>query len=266
MILADFLIRAALAGVGVALAAGPLGCFVLWRRLAYFGDATAHASILGVAFALALSMPVALGSLLAALALGLGVVLGGRQDQHSDTTLGVISYSALALGLVTASLLGGNRIDLTAYLFGDILAVGQPDLITIWLGAVAVLALLAWRWEGLLLSTLNPDLAAASGLNPRRESLILTLALALVVAVAIKVVGALLIGAMLILPAAAARSFARTPEAMAALAAGIGAVSALGGLVASFWLDTPAGPSIVTASTVIYVVSRLVVSVRPARG
>lgn len=262
MMLYDFLLRAALAGVGVALAAGPLGCFVLWRRLAYFGDATAHASILGVALALAMSLPIALGSLVAALTLGLGVVLLGRGEQNSDTSLGVISYSALALGLVTASLAGGNRIDLSAYLFGDILAVGQGDLVTILLGAVAVLALLAWRWEGLLLSTLNPDLAAASGISPRRESLILTLALALVVAVAIKVVGALLIGAMLILPAAAARSFARTPEAMAAIAAAIGALSAVAGLAASFWLDTPAGPSIVTASTVIYVISRLA----PKRG
>jgi zinc transport system permease protein len=146
-------------------------------------------------------------------------------------------------------------VDLSAYLFGDILAVSRTDLAVIWGGAVLVLALLAWRWSALLTSTLNEELAFSSGIRPERERLVLTLALAVVVALAIKVVGALLIAAMLIIPAAAARSFARTPEAMAAVAVGLGLVSVAAGLRASLTVDTPAGPSIVAAAAVLYALS-----------
>ena len=148
--------------------------------------------------------------------------LSGR-TYAADTLLGVGAHSALAFGVIAVALLGGPRIDLMAWLFGDLLAVGRADLAVIWGGAAAVLALLAWRWSALLTATLNPDLAQAGGIRPRREQMVLTLTLAITVAVAIKVVGALLIAAMLIIPAAAARPFARSPEAMAALAAGVGA-------------------------------------------
>jgi zinc transport system permease protein len=125
----------------------------------------------------------------------------------------------------------------------------------IWGGAVLVLGLLAWRWSALLTSTLNEELAFSAGIRPERERLVLTVALAIVVALAIKVVGALLIAAMLIIPAAAARSFARTPEIMAAVAVGLGLVSVAVGLEASLVADTPAGPSIVAASAVLYALS-----------
>ena len=172
-----------------------------------------------------------------------------------DTTLGVMAHSALALGLVAVSFVHGARTDLSAYLFGDILAVSRGDLGFIWGGSALVLGLLIWRWQRLLTSTLNADLAFASGVNPDRERLILTLALAVVVAVALKVVGALLIAAMLIIPAAAARALSRTPEAMAVLAVLFGAGAALAGLGLSLWQDTPAGPSIVTAAAAIFAVS-----------
>ena len=248
----DFLIRAALAGLGVALAAAPLGSFVVWRRMAYFGDATAHAAILGVALALGLSVSVFAGALVVSLLMATAVsVLSGR-GFAMDTMLGVMAHSALAFGLVGVSFLSGVRIDLMAWLFGDILAVSRGDLAVIWGGAALVLALLAWRWQALLTATLSPDLAHASGIDPRREQLVLTLALAVVVAVAIKVVGVLLIAAMLIVPAAAARPLSATPERMAALAALIGGVSALGGLGASFRLDTPTGPTIVCVAALIF--------------
>jgi zinc transport system permease protein len=144
-----------------------------------------------------------------------------------------------------------------AYLFGDILAVGRVDLAVIWIGAALVLVLLRVRWQALLLVTLNTDLAAARGYDARREQLILTLALAVLVAVAIKVVGALLITAMLIIPAAAARSFAKTPEAMAVMAAVIGVISALVGLAVSFQWDTPTGPTIVVVATLFFVAPAL---------
>lgn len=260
----DFLIRAMLAGVGVALAAAPLGCFVVWRRMAYFGDATAHAAILGVAISLAFSTSIFGGVLAVALLMALTITgLSGRA-YAIDTLLGVLSHAALAFGLVAVSLIQGVRIDLMAYLFGDILSVGRSDLLVIWVGAALVLALLLWRWPALLIATLSRDLAHASGIHPRREHLILTLCLAVVVAIAIKVVGALLIAAMLIIPAAAARPLSRTPEAMALNAAAIGVVSAIGGLRLSAMFDTPSGPTIVCLAAVLFALSNLSVRLRSA--
>ena len=249
----DFLIRAALAGIGLALATGPLGSFVVWRRMAYFGDATSHAAILGVAIALSLQLPVGVGVLVVALAMALTVSTLAAKGWAMDTTLGVMAHAALAFGLVAISFVPGVRGDLQSYLFGDILAVTRGDLGFIWAGAALVLGLLIWRWQPLLTATLSEELAHASGINPDRERLVLTIALALVVAVALKVVGALLIAAMLIIPAAAARALARSPEAMAMTAVAIGVLSCLAGLLLSLWQDTPAGPSIVTAAALIFV-------------
>lgn len=246
------MIRAALAGVGVALAAAPLGCFVVWRRMAYFGDATAHAAMLGVALSLALSVSVFAGALAVALLMALTVsVLSGR-GHAMDTLLGVLAHSALAFGLVAVSFLSGVRIDLMAYLFGDILAVSRADLGVIWGGAALVVALIGWRWSPLLTATLNEDLAYAGGVDPKREQLVLTLSLAITVAVAIKVVGVLLIAALLIIPSAAARPLSRTPEGMAVAAALIGVLSAVIGLRAAYALDTPAGPTIVCVAALAF--------------
>ena len=248
----DFLIRAALAAVGTALAAGLLGCFVVWRRMAYFGDATAHAAILGVAVALGFSVSVFAGVLGVALLMALLIhALSGRAF-GADTVLGVLAHGALALGLMAVALLPGVRVDLDMYLFGDVLTVGRWDLLVIWAGAAGVGLVLWWHWSALLTTTLSPDLAHAAGIDPRREQLILTLLLAVVVAVSIRVVGALLITALLIIPAAAARSFARTPEAMALTAMGIGVVAALGGLALALRLDTPVGPSIICIAAGIF--------------
>lgn len=262
MILDDFMVRATLAGVGVAFAAAPLGCFVVWRRMAYFGDATAHAAVLGVALSLALSMSVFAGALIVALLMAVTVnTLTGR-GYAMDTLLGVLAHSALAFGLVAVSFLSGIRIDLMAYLFGDILAVSRVDLAVIWGGAALVVALIGWRWSALLTSTLNEDLAYASGIDPRREQLVLTLSLAIVVAVAIKVVGVLLIAALLIIPAAAARPLSRTPEGMALVAAAIGCLSSVVGLRAAYLLDTPAGPSIVCVAAIIFALTSVGGSIR----
>lgn len=255
MIIDAFVLRALAAGLLAALATGPLGCFVVWRRMAYFGDATAHAAILGVALALALGMPVYIGTLLTALAMAATVAALAGRGWAMDTTLGVLAHSALALGLVAASFLSGVRVDLTAFLFGDILAVGMADLWTMAGGALAVTALMAWRWEALLAATINEDLARSMGLNPDRERLVLTLALAIVVAVALKVVGALLIGALLVIPPATARVFARTPEGMARGAVAVAALAVAGGLMASLTLDTPAGPSIVATGAALFTAS-----------
>ncbi|WP_333868922.1 iron chelate uptake ABC transporter family permease subunit [Cypionkella sp.] len=258
----DFLIRAGLAGLGLAVATGPLGSFVVWRRMAYFGDATSHAAILGVAMALALHLPIAAGTLIVALTMALTVSTLAAKGWAMDTTLGVLAHSALAFGLVAISYVPGVRADLSSYLFGDILAVTPMDLGFIWGGAVIVLGLLVWRWQALLTATLSEDLAHASGLNPDRERLVLTLALALVVAVALKIVGALLIAAMLIIPAAAARAVSRTPEAMAVIASVIGALACLAGLSLSLWQDTPAGPSIVSAAAICFAAAAIISAFR----
>jgi zinc transport system permease protein len=256
-LLDSFLVRAALAGVGVALAAAPLGCFVVWRRMAYFGDATAHASILGVALALSFDTSIFAGVLATSLVMATTVSSLSNRGYAMDTLLGVMAHSALAFGLVAVSFLQGVRIDLMAYLFGDILAVGRADLAVIWGGAALVLLLLWARWSALLTATLNPDLAYAAGIDPKREQMVLTVALALVVAVAIKVVGVLLIAALLLIPAATARPFANTPERMALIAAIIGALSALGGLQLAFTFDTPTGPTIVCLAAVLFAASSL---------
>ena len=257
MILDDFFIRAGLAGLGLALAAGPLGCFVVWRRMAYFSDATAHAALLGVALALAFSFPTFLGVLIAGILIAAATLLTVNKAIATDTLLGVVAHSGLALGLVALSLTAASRIDLMAFLFGDILAVDVYDLLVIWIGSALVSALMIWRWRALLAATINADLAFASGINARNEQAILTLALAMTVAISIKVVGALLIGAMLIIPAASARGLVRSPEMMAFAAIVLGAGSALGGLSASYFWDTPAGPTIVAVAAVFFILSRL---------
>lgn len=261
----DFLIRAALAGLGVAVAAAPLGCFVVWRRMAYFGEATAHAAILGVALSLALSMSIFAGTLIAALVMALTISGLSQRTYAMDTLLGVVAHSSLAIGLVAVSLLDAVRVDLMSFLFGDILAVSRSDLVVIWGGALIVSLLVFWRWSALLTSTLNTDLATAAGIDPRREQLILTLALAVTVAVAIKVVGVLLIGALLVIPAAAARPFSRTPEVMAGLAILLGAGAALGGLRLSYLYDTPAGPTIVCVLALGFVLTNLAATMSRAR-
>ena len=251
----DFLIRAALAGIGVALAAGPLGCFVVWRRMAYMGDAAAHAAVLGVALSFGLSISVFAGVLVTALIMAVLVTGLSHRGHAMDTVLGVLAHSALALGLVAVGFMSNVRINLNAYLFGDILAVSRTDIALIWAGAAVILALLYWRWAALLTTSISQELARAAGYNPKREELILTVALALVVAVAIKIVGALLIAAMLIIPAATARGLSSTPERMAIVAAGLAVASVLGGLWLSMGHDTPAGPSIVVMAVIWFVLS-----------
>jgi zinc transport system permease protein len=252
VMLDDFFIRALLAGLGLALVAGPLGSFVVWRRMAYFGDSTAHAAILGVALGLAFHVSIYLGTLTTSVAMALVVTALVNRGQAMDTVLGVLAHSALAVGLVAISFVPSARADLNSFLFGDILAVGRADLALIWIGSALVLGLLIWRWQKLITATVNEELAMAAGIDPRIERLILSLALAVVVALAIRVVGSLLISAMLIVPAAAARGLSRTPERMALAATLIAACSVIAGLFSSLRLDSPAGPSIVAAAAAFF--------------
>jgi zinc transport system permease protein len=254
--MSEFIIRAALAGIGVAVVSGVLGCFIVWRRMVYFGDALSHASILGVALAMAFGVSIYIGVAGIAGAIAILLVVLTSKWQSMDTILGVVAHSFLAVGLIAASVFG-TGVSIEAILFGDILAVTWSDVVLIWCGVVAILGIVAARWRNFIVATVCDDLAASVGVRVKLEQFILTLCLAIVVGVALKTVGALLITAFLIIPAAAARSFSKTPERMAAVASAIGGVGALGGLVASYELDWPAGPAMVAICALIFVVSRL---------
>ena len=252
----DFLLLALLAGIAVALVAGPLGAFAVWRRMAYFGDTLAHSSLLGVTFGLLLgvnlNIAVAVGCLLLALVL---VAMQNNRFLATDTLLGILSHSTLALGLVCVSLFSGTRIDLLAYLFGDILSVGLNDVIVVWVISCTVIGLLMWLWRPLIAITVHEELAQVEGVPVAKVRMALMLLMALVIAIAMKVVGVLLITALLIIPAAASRRLTRTPEAMAMVASVLGCIAVSLGLAVSFYCDSPAGPSIVLAATVLFVLT-----------
>ncbi|HET8800297.1 MAG TPA: iron chelate uptake ABC transporter family permease subunit [Marinobacter sp.] len=248
-VLDDFFWRALIGGLGVALVAGPLGCFVVWRRMAYFGDTLAHSALLGITLSFLISVPLNVGVIVICVVLAVALMVFARsRTLATDTVLGILSHSALAIGLVTLSFMPNVRVDLTGLLFGDLLAMNRNDLIWIYGGAVLILALLATLWRGLLMSTIHEELARVEGIPVERLRLVLMLMLSLVIAVAMKMVGVLLITALLIIPAATARRLARTPEQMVFLAMGFGFVAVSGGLSLSWTLDSPAGPSVVVTA------------------
>ena len=252
----DFLLNALLAGLALALVAGPLGSFVVWRRMAYFGDTMAHSALLGVALGFLLEIDLTAGVfVVTALASLVLLTLERRSGLSVDALLGILSHAALSLGLVALAFMTWVRIDLMGLLFGDILAVSRLDIALIWGGGLLVLGLLAWLWRPLLAASVDEELAAAEGLAPARSRLIFMLMLALVVAIAMKIVGILLITALMIIPAATARRFASTPEMMALLAALIGALAVAFGLYGSLSFDTPSGPSIVVAAFILFLAS-----------
>lgn len=190
----EFMIRAMAAGLGVALVTGVLGCFVLWRRMVYFGDALSHASILGVAMAAGFGVSVYLGVAGVAIFMAFALVTLTTRWQSIDTILGVVAHSFLAIGLIAATVFG-QGISIEAVLFGDILAVTWLDVALVWGGAIGVISVIASRWRKLIVSTVSEDLAASVGVSGKVEQLIMTLCLAVVVGVALKTVGALLITA-----------------------------------------------------------------------
>lgn len=252
----DFFTRAIVAGVGVALVAAPLGCFVVWRRLAYFGDTLSHAALLGVAMAFLLDLNITLAVFVVCAGVAVALVLLQRHATlSSDSLLGLLAHSSLALGLVVLAFMTWVRMDLMGFLFGDILAVSKADIAIIYLGGAAVLLVLWLIWNPLFAATVNRELADAEGMNPRRTNMIFMLLMATVIAISMKIVGVLLITALLIIPAATARRFASGPEQMAIVAVVVGVASVFAGLFGSLSWDTPSGPSIVVAALVLFLLS-----------
>lgn len=252
----DFFTRALLAGIGVALMAGPLGCFIIWRKMAYFGDTMAHSALLGVALSLLFSANLTLSVFVVATLVSVVLILlERRRALSSDSLLGILAHSTLAIGLVIVSFLTWVRVDLISYLFGDILSVTRSDIAIVWLGGAVIITAVIALWRPLMAATVSAEIAQAEGLKPETTRFIFMMLMALVIAIAMKIIGIMLITSLLIIPAATARRFAKTPEAMAVMASIIGVLAVIGGLYSSLYYDTPSGPSIVVAAVVLFIAS-----------
>ncbi|WP_225639614.1 zinc ABC transporter permease subunit ZnuB [Candidatus Profftia sp. (ex Adelges kitamiensis)] len=252
----ELLLPSWIAGILLSLIAGPLGSFIIWRRMSYFGDTLAHASLLGVTLSLLFNVNHFIAVIIVVLPLAIGLVwLESRLTIGVDTLLGIMAHSALSLGLVLASLMSNVRVDLMAYLFGDLLSVTYKDILMIAIGVIIVLVILWYQWSPLLSVTISSELAYVDGVKLERVRMILMLLTALTIGLAMKFVGALIITSLLIIPAATARHFSQTPEQMAGIAVIIGILAVSGGLTFSALYDLPAGPAVVLCATVMFVIS-----------
>ncbi len=249
----DFVLYALAAGISLSLVAGPLGSFIVWRRMSYFGDTLAHSALLGIALGLITDSNPQLSIIISCLLFAFILTLLDRRPSLStDALLGILAHSSLALGIVVLALADSVRVDLEAYLFGALLTIGNADLIWILLVSTVVAIVLYWFWNDFVSITVHSEIAEIEGANVKRLNLILVLLIALTIAVSMKIVGVLLITSLLIIPPAAARSLANTPEQMAVKASLVGSVSVVLGLISAFYFDVPVGPSIVVVATLIF--------------
>ncbi len=248
-----FILRAVIAGIGVAVIAGAIGCFVVWRKMAYFGDSLAHSALLGVALGLVLGISTNLGTIIICSIFAIVLIwLQQKKILATDTLLGILAHSALSVGMVTLSLLE-RSVDLHSYLFGDILAVNSSEIYYILFGGFFVLIFLYFNWSSFVLMTIDEKLARAEGINVVINQLLIMLLMTIVVAVSFKIVGLLLITSLLIIPAASARQLTHSPELMAVVSSVLAVFSVILGILGSIYLDTPSGPSIVVMSALIFV-------------
>ena len=252
----DFFIRALVAGLGVALVTGPLGCFVVWRRLSYFGDTLAHSALLGVTLAYTFEFNIAFSVFIISSLIALILIqLQKRTNLPGDALLGLLAHSSLAVGLVVVGFLTFIRFDIMGLLFGDILAVTVNDLLIIWIGGPIILLILKLIWKPLFASTVNYELAEAEGLNPDRAKAIFTVLIAALIAISIKMVGLLLVTGMLIIPAAMARNISDSPQKMIFYSIVGGLLSVIIGLFTSLEFNTSSGPSIIAAALFLFIIS-----------
>lgn len=251
--MSDFIIRALIGGLGIATITGPLGCFLVWRKMAYFGDTLAHSALLGVALGILLQLDLNLSVLVTSILLALMLALLQNQKKLADDTLlGILAHSALALGMVVISALPNTQFDLVGYLFGDILAISNSDLVWIYASGFFILIILAFFWQNLLAMTVHEELAIVEGYPVKLSRVVLMLLIAFVIAIAMKIVGILLITSLLIIPAATARFIAKSPEQMAIFAIIIGMIAVICGLFGSVLWDIATGPAIVLAEGILF--------------
>ena len=259
----DFFIRALIAGVGIAIIAGPLGCLVIWRRLSYFGDTLSHSALLGVTLAYAFSINITLSVfVISSIVAILLINLQKRTKLAGDSLLGLLAHSTLAIGLVLIGFLSSIRFDLMGLLFGDILAVTTEDIALVWIGGIIILGILYYIWKSIFSATVNYDLAAAEGMKPEISNFIFTLLLAAVIALSIKMIGALLITGLLLIPAAIARNLSNSPKQMIIISVLAGIASVVIGLFTSLELNTSSGPSIIVVSLALFVLSLIPLEIR----
>lgn len=252
-----FVARALLAGIGIAATAGVLGCFIVWRRTAYLGDSIGHSALLGAALGVLAGISVNIG--IAAVCVVLAVLLAWMYHKKvaaMDTLLGIFAHASLAIGVLAIDATGQD-LELHDYLLGDIFSVGDAELL--WIGgcAAAAFLFLAVQWRPLILLTINEDLAASEGVNALRVNMPLMILTALVVSSSARVIGVLLIASLLIMPAATARGFAKSPVGMATLAGCCGIAAVCLGITAALYFDAPAGPAIVAAAATLFAISLL---------
>ncbi len=252
-----FILNALLAGILVAMAAGPLGCFLVWRRMAYFGDTISHSALMGVGLGIAFGT----GSpwvivITCALVSGILLLLQRGGKFSTDTLLGILAHSALSIGLIIIALQESLRQDMMFFLIGDILSIGSGDIVGIGIMALVSLGGLMYIWKSLLSITVHEDLAQVEGVNVLTTKIIYMLLIALLVAFAMKVIGALLITSLMIIPAAAARNIARSPLQMVFYSMALGSISVVMGIMMSNQWDLPAGPAIVLSALILFLIGR----------
>jgi zinc transport system permease protein len=257
----DFLFLALINISLISLMSGAMGCLLVWRRMAYFSETMAHSALLGIAFSFMFSISMTLGILAVALLSSLIIAFSeGQKKLASDTVLGLLSHVTLAIGMILYALQTDLRVDLTSFLFGDILAMG-PEQAWVLLAVVPlILGVLVWIWRDMIRITLDADLARVEGVKVERLRMTYTLMLALVIALGIQGVGILLITALLIIPAATARIFSNTPKQMALSATALSLVTGWLGIGLSFGWNVPTGPAIVVCAGALFLLTSLSVS------
>ena len=258
----------------LAVIAGPVGCLIVWRRMAYFGDAIAHSALLGVAVGLFIGFAPNIGvALISAFFAVLLVYLQHRRKLSIDTLLGILAHGALALGLLLvfwSAVETGHgvhneaehKIDphqlLETYLLGSLENISMHQNISLIIGAIVIGVILKLIWEPLILMTLNMDLARAEGVPTLRLQYIMMGIMTSLVVMGMQITGVLFISSLLIIPAAAARQISTTPEKMIIWAI-IFAFSGVSiGYLASKLADLPPGPAIISTITTIFIISLLI--------
>ena len=256
--------RALAAGLLVAILAGGLGVTVVLRRMAFFSDAIAHASLTGIALGLLWNIDPVWAAIGFSIVIGLGIAaLSRSQVLALDTIIGVFYAAAVALGVIIISSLSGPRVDLFGFLFGDILGVTNQDLVIAAVLALAVLVIFWFLFNAVVQIAVSKDLAKVHGVKVDAQEFIFLALLALTVAVGIKLVGVILIGPLLLMPAAAAKNISRSLVGMLGWSMLLAIVGTVVGLFGSVWLNAPTGPTIVVTLALLF---GLTLVVRTARN
>lgn len=236
----------------------PMGCFLIWRRMSFFGATLAHSALLGAVIGLLLGVGVFVG-VMGFTALLACLLTWWLQNQRlaNDTVLAMIAHLTLAIGVVAISLMDNLRIDLMAYLFGDVLSISRPVFYQI--VAVCIVSAIALRvfWRGFVNLAVQPDIAQVEGYRTTVLSFCFVLFLSITISVGMVTVGALLIVSMLIIPAATARLIANQLKTMVFAAWIFTVISIISGMVAAYYVDLPAGPMVVIASGGLFVLAYL---------